>query len=336
MARSPVSLHPQTLRFLELLAEWAPPPGQEPNVEEMRRDMRRDPYRGERAALPKVVDTAVAGPAGDIPVRVYSPAPGDVLPAIVYFHGGGWVLGDIDAVDQLCRDLALRARCVVVNVGYRLAPEHRFPAAVEDAWAVTADVVRNPGRYGADARAVAVAGDSAGGNLAAVVALRARDEDVALAHQVLVYPVMDSSMDTSSYVQFGEGHGLDTVGMAWFFDHYAPDTDRADPRLSPLRAADLAGVAPATVITAECDVLRDEGEAYADRLAEAGVEVARRRYDGVVHAFFVLPEIFDAADEARAWAVTRLRAAFAENLEEERASGARRDAGRETLRGDTA
>jgi acetyl esterase len=315
MASSPVPLHPQTVRFLELLAAMAPQPGPEPSVTELRRNMWRQPYLGPEEALPLVADRVVAGPAGDIPIRVYSPAPERVLPALIYFHGGGWVLGDIDAVDPLCRDLARSAGCVVVNVGYRLAPEHPFPAAVEDAWAVTADVTGDPARYGADPRAVAVAGDSAGGNLAAVVALLARDEGVGLAHQLLIYPVTDAAMDTQSYADFGLGFGLDADGMAWFFDLYAAGADRSDPRLAPLRTADLAEVAPATVVTAECDVLRDEGEAYATRLAAAGVDVALRRFDGAVHSFFVLPEIFDAAGEAREWAVGRLRTSFAAGAE---------------------
>jgi acetyl esterase len=311
----PVRLHPQTVRFLELLARMAPPPGPAPSVEQMRGNTWRQPYLGTQPGLPLVADRLVAGPAGDIPVRVYSPAPERALPALIYFHGGGWVLGDIDSVDPLCRDLARSAGCVVINVGYRLAPEHPFPAAVEDCWAVTADVTGDPGRYGVDARAVAVAGDSAGGNLAAVVAALARDEGVPLAHQLLVYPVTDVAMDTRSYADFAREYGLDADVMAWFIDMYAAGADRADPRLAPLRAADLSGVAPATVVTAECDVLRDEGEAYAARLAAAGVEVALRRFDGVVHSFFVLPEIFDAAGVAREWAVGRLRTAFAARTE---------------------
>jgi acetyl esterase len=299
-----------------LLTEWAPEPGHEPTVAEMRAGiLRRAPYQGDPASLGSVADAAVAGPAGAIPVRIYRPAAERTLPALVYFHGGGWVIGEIDSVDRVCRDLALRADCVVVNVGYRLAPEDPFPAAAEDAWAVTADVVRAPARYGADPRAVAVAGDSAGGNLAAVVAVRARDEGLPLVHQLLVYPVTDAAMDTASYAEFGAGYGLDAAAMARFIDLYAGAADRADPRLAPLRTADLAGVVPATVITAECDVLRDEGEQYAGRLAEAGVDVALRRFDGVVHSFFVLPEIFDAADEACRWAVARLVTAFAASME---------------------
>jgi acetyl esterase len=237
----------------------------------------------------------------------------------VYLHGGGWVIGGIDDVDGLCRELAAGAGCAVLNVGYRLAPEHPFPAAVEDAWAVLADLAADPGRYGADPGALAVAGESAGGNLAAVTALRARDEGLALAHQLLVYPVTDTAMDTPSWAEFGTGLGLDAPAMAEFMDLYRAGADPADPRLAPLRAPDLSGAAPATVITAECDILRDEGEAYARRLAEAGVPVELRRYPGTVHSFFLLPEIFDAGVEARALAVRRLRASFGVGRERERA-----------------
>jgi acetyl esterase len=308
-------VHPQTASFLELLALWAPPADRVPTVEELREvQRRRGPYLGERLELPQVTDLTVAG----IPVRVYRPDPpgSGPLPALVYFHGGGWVIGSMDAVDPLCRKLAVAAGCVVVNVEYRLAPEHPFPAAVDDAWAVTADAIAHPDRYGADGRAVAVAGDSAGATLAAVTAIRARDEGVRLAHQVLVYPVTDEAMSTPSYAAYGSGYALNTEGMAWFFGMYAGDADRTDPRMSPLRAADLSGLAPATVITAECDVLRDEGEAYAERLAAAGNQTELTRYDGMVHSFFVLPELFDAAIAARQQVAGRLRAAFAAALQE--------------------
>ncbi|HEX2316987.1 MAG TPA: alpha/beta hydrolase [Thermomonospora sp.] len=300
--------HPQTARFRELLTLFAHVNGPAPTLE----DMRRAPLPASPRPLPEVRDLAVGGPGGPVPVRLYRPEPRSrgPLPALVYLHGGGWVIGGIDHVDEVCRHLAAEVGCAVVNVGYRLAPEHPFPAAVEDAWAVTHDVVTDPDRYGADPAAVAVAGESAGGNLAAVTALRARDEGVRLAHQLLVYPVTDTAMDTESWSAYGTGLGLDATMMAAFLNMYRGDADPYDPRLAPLRAPDVSGVAPATVITAGCDILRDEGEAYARRLAEAGVPVEARRYDGVVHSFFLLPEIFDAGVEARALAVRRLRAAF--------------------------
>jgi acetyl esterase len=307
-------VHPQTVSFLELLATWtAPPPGEaaEPTIAEMRERIGAA-FPVVRRELPQVRDIEVRGPGGPVPVRLYRPAPPGrgPLPALVYLHGGGWVLGDVDNVDAACRDLASAAGCVVLNVGYRLAPEHPFPAAVDDAWAVVASAAREPERHGIDPGAIAVAGDSAGGNLAAAVALLARDRGVPLVHQLLVYPVTDTAMDTPSWREYGTGYGLDAGTLARFMDLYRGGADPADFRLAPLRAPDLAGAAPATVITAECDILRDEAEAYARRLAAAGVPVELRRYDGVVHSFFLLPEIFDAGAEAMEFAARRLRAAF--------------------------
>ncbi|MFI0369894.1 alpha/beta hydrolase [Actinomadura sp. 1N219] len=318
-------LHPQTVRFLDVLASWtALPPGAEPTIEELRARIGAA-FPAVRRELPQVRDVAVPGPCGPVPVRVYRPAPPErgALPAIVYLHGGGWVLGGVDNVDALCRELAAGTGCAVLSVGYRLAPEHPFPAAVDDAWAVVASAAREPGRWGVRPGAVAVAGDSAGGNLAAVVALLARDRGVRLVHQLLVYPVTDTAMDTPSWRRYATGYGLDAATLARFMALYRGGADPSDPRLAPLRAPDLAGAAPATVITAECDILRDEAEAYARRLTAAGVPVEKRRYDGVVHAFFLLPEIFDAGAEAMDFAVRRLRAAFGERTREGAGHGRR-------------
>lgn len=298
-------LHPQTARFLELLAAWTAPPGEaaRPSIAEMRARIGAA-FPVVRRELPVVRDLEVRGPGGPVPVRLYRPQRPErgPLPAVVYLHGGGWVLGGIENVDAACRDLAAAAGCAVLNVGYRLAPEHPFPAAVDDAWAAVASAVREPDRYGA--------GDSAGGNLAAAAALLARDRGLPLAHQLLVYPVTDTAMDTPSWREYGTGYGLDAGTLAQFMDLYRGGADPSDFRLAPLRAPGLAGVAPATVITAEYDILRDEAEAYAHRLAEAGVPVELRRYDGVVHSFFLLPEIFDAGAEAMEFAARRLRSAF--------------------------
>ncbi|GAA1886548.1 alpha/beta hydrolase [Actinomadura bangladeshensis] len=309
-------VHPQTVSFLDLLASWtAPPPdaggAAEPTIAEMRERIGAA-FPVVRRELPHVRDLVVRGPDAPVPVRLYRPEPPGrgPLPAVVYLHGGGWVLGGVDNVDAACRDLAAATGCAVLNVGYRLAPEHPFPAAVDDAWAVLASAVREPDRYGIVPGAVAVAGDSAGGNLAAAVALLARDRGLPLAHQLLVYPVTDTAMDTPSWREYGTGYGLDARSLARFMDLYRGGADPADARLAPLRAPDLAGAAPATVITAECDILRDEAEAYAHRLAAAGVPVELRRFDGVVHSFFLLPEIFDAGAEAMEFAARRLRAAL--------------------------
>jgi acetyl esterase len=240
-------------------------------------------------------DTAIPGPGGPIPVRIYRP---DIrIGTLVYFHGGGWVLGNIKTADAVCATLAHRAGATVISVDYRLAPEHRFPAAVEDAWAATTWAHDRRAELGSAGR-LAVGGDSAGGNLSAVVARHARDQGIEVALQLLVYPVTDADLDTGSYRDNASGYWLTRDGMAWFWDQYVPDGDRFHPDASPLRADDLSGVAPALVITAEFDPLRDEGEAYAERLAQAGVDVTLRRYDGLVHGFFRCPAVMAASEDA--------------------------------------
>jgi acetyl esterase len=232
-------------------------------------------------------------------VRIHRPAPGP-LPVVVYFHGGGWVIGDLDTHEGLCRELAVEARAIVVAVDYRLAPEHPFPAAADDACAVLAAVLEGPEELGTDPSRVVVAGDSAGGNLAAVAAQWAVAHGHALAGQVLAYPVADTRTDTASYESFATGHGLTREVMGWFLDAYLPDgTDRDDPGAAPLRSPDLAGVAPALVITCELDVLHDEGLAYAEALRSAGVAVEQVEVPGMVHGALLMPAVTPAAVEMR-------------------------------------
>ena len=242
-------------------------------------------------------ELVLPGPGGRLPVRAYRPeAAVEDLPAVVYFHGGGWVVGDLDSHDGVCRALCARSGCLVVAVDYRLAPEHPFPAGLEDAWAGTVWVAEHGVDLGARPGAVAVAGDSAGGALAAVVARRARDHGLELACQLLVFPVTDGDFDRPSHVQ-NDAVGPSIASLKWFWNCYVgPNGDRANPDASPLRAKDLAGVAPAHVITAEYDTLRDEGEAFADQLATAGVPVTRTRYDGLIHGFFRMRAVIDRAD----------------------------------------
>jgi acetyl esterase len=254
-------------------------------------------------------DREAPGPAGPIGMRVYTP-PVDRPGALVYFHGGGWVRNSVHTVHGVCTTLAREAGCVVVSVEYRRAPEHPFPAALDDAWAVTEWAARTPGAVGARPGALAIGGDSAGGNLAAVCARRARDAGLELLLQVLVYPVCDADLATPSYTAFADGYWLTRQGMDWFWEKYVPG-DRFQPDASPLRAADLSGVAPALVLTAEYDVLRDEGEAYARRLEEAGVRVTLSRYDGLIHGFFRMPAVMDRARDALDEASAALRAALA-------------------------
>ncbi len=249
------------------------------------------PYAPAPVELTAVENREIPGPLGPIPIRIYTPDADPDRPALVYFHGGGWVLCDLDTHDAECRAIARRAGAVVIAVDYRLAPEHKFPAAIEDSFAATQWVASNAQSLGVDPTRISVGGDSAGGNLAAVISLRARDESgPALAGQILVYPVTNlAAFDTPSYREFAEGYYLTLAEMEWFRDSYLrTPADGSDPHASPLLAPDLAGLPPALVITAECDVLRDEGEAYAKRLEHAGVAVTVTRHAGMIHPFFSL------------------------------------------------
>ncbi len=236
---------------------------------------------------------------GTTPARLYRPA-ADAGALVVYFHGGGWVLGSVALSDGFCRALANASGCAVLSVEYRLAPEHRYPTAVEDAYRATAWAAANASKLGLEK--LAVAGSSAGGNLAAVVSLMARERGPRIALQVLHVPVADHDLDTRSYHAYGSGHGLTRDGMRWFWDHYLPDrARRAEPQASPLRAADLRELPPAIVVTAECDPLHDEGVAYATRLRSSGVPVTHLDYEGMVHGFMgwssELPQARRAFDE---------------------------------------
>jgi acetyl esterase len=220
------------------------------------------------------------------------------MPGVVFFHGGGWVRGSLQTHDNPCRALANAGQCVVVAVDYRMAPEHRFPAAIDDALAATRWVADNAARLGIDASRLAVVGDSAGGNLAAVVALLARDQGgPPLRFQVLIYPVIDPNFDTPSYLANAQGYMLTREAMRYYWREYlGPEGDPSDWRASPLRAADLTNLPPALVITTEFDPLRDEGRAYADRLREAGVPVEFHEYPGMVHGFITAAGVVDAAN----------------------------------------
>ena len=263
---------------------------------------------GPERSLPSVVNRTVPGPAGPIPVRVYTPAPGARLPGLVFFHGGGFVLGTLDSSCRPCRELAHLAGRVVVSVDYRLAPEHPFPAAVDDACAATNYVLEHAGEFGVDADRVAIGGESAGANLAAVTALRLRQTAApALTFQLLIYPQVDFADASPSMREFAAGHFITSEVLAYFEGHYLGSaTDRRNPDVSPLNA-DLRGLPPAFVLTAECDPLRDQGEAYAHKLEQAGVPVRLKRYEGMIHPFFSLAGIIDGGKEAIADAGAALR-----------------------------
>ena len=235
----------------------------------------------------RVEDRSIAGSDADLPIRIYTPAENKARRALVYFHGGGWVIGSIETHDGLCRMIANAAGCTVVSVEYRLAPEHKFPAATEDAYAAVCWAAEHAAELGADATRLAVGGDSAGGNLAAVVCLMARDRrGPPIDLQLLLYPITDHDLDTQSYLKYADGYLLTRDAMAWFWGHYLGDgADKNHPYISPLRAADLTGLPRALVMTAECDPLCSEGEGYARRLEAADVNVTLAVFPGMVHGF---------------------------------------------------
>jgi len=247
-----------------------------------------------------VEDRVIPGPAGDLPVRIYTPDAPAPRPVMAFFHGGGFVIFSVETHDGLARRLANATGAVVVSVEYRLAPDARCPAAAEDCYAATQWVHEHAATLGADSGRLIVAGDSAGGNLAAVVTLMARERGAPpIAHQVLVYPVIDAACDAPSYTENAEGYFLSAAGMHWFWDHYLGlDGDGTHHHASPIRASDFSGLPPAVVITAEFDPLRDEGDAYAAALQAAGVPVLHRRYAGLIHGFFGLGPISPACAAA--------------------------------------
>jgi acetyl esterase len=276
-------------------------------------------YRDTRAALsptpPEVSQARLLVGEGPVAMRAYRPAGADKqepLPALVYFHGGGWTIGDLDTHDALCRQLANGARCAVISVDYRLAPEAPFPAAVDDCIAATRYVARHAEQLGIKREKIAVGGDSAGGNLAAVVALQARDAgEPRIAFQLLIYPATDQRCGFASHTRNGNGYLLTREGIEFFRSCYLPDRrDWEDWRASPLLAKSLAGLPPASVITAGYDPLVDEGRAYAERLAREGTEVAYRQYDDMVHGFLLFGGVLDSANAALNECSAALRRAF--------------------------
>jgi acetyl esterase len=306
-------LHPQVLKFLEQQASLGLKPIVQCTPAEFRRmmlDGLASPGESEHVAV--VEDRAAPGPAGPVPLRIYRPTPTGRLPALIYFHGGGWVGGNLETHDGLCRAIANAVNCAVIAVDYRLAPEHKYPAAAEDSFAATCWVRDQAAALDIDGRRIAVGGDSAGGNLAAVVSLMARDNhQPAPCLQVLLYPITECDLTTSSYRRFAEGFLLTRAAMQWFWCQYlAREEDAKQPYSAPLQVKDLGGLAPALVLTAEFDVLCDEGETYAERLRAAGVPTELTRYNGMVHGFIPRLNLFDSAQTALVQIATALKRAF--------------------------
>ncbi|MBN2621954.1 MAG: alpha/beta hydrolase [Acidimicrobiales bacterium] len=303
---------PEVQSILEFIEAAGSPPREEMDPIELRQSYAALSLVETKPEMASVTDHVVPGPAGDVPVRVYVPTadPGP-HPVLVYFHGGGWVIGSVDTHDGTARAVAEGSGMTVVSVDYRLAPEHPFPAALDDCLAAVRWVVDNAGDLDVDPARLALGGDSAGGNLATVTALElggpsgaGGPDDAEVRFQLLVYPVTDGTMAHPSMEENAEGYFLTRATMAWFWDQYVGDGDRTTPRVSPMHAPDdaLAGLPPALVITAEFDPLRDEGEAYVARLRAAGVDAVAKRYDGMIHGFFsmrdLVPEGKAAVDEA--------------------------------------
>jgi acetyl esterase len=311
------ALDPQVRDVLELVVRSGRPAYHQLSPKEARQLFRET----RPAATPTppeiglVQNLTADGPLGPVPLRLYRPlgVPASApLPALVFFHGGGWVIGDLETHDVLCRQLAAEAGVSVVAVDYRLAPEHKYPAAVDDAWAATHWIVAHAARLGIDPGRLAVGGDSAGGNLATVVALLARDQGgPVIASQLLIYPVTDLAAETASYREFCDGYLLTRDSMCWFKAHYvSTEEEAADWRATPLRAQSLAGLPPALIVTAGFDPLRDEGQAYAERLRDAGVRVDYLCYGGMIHGFVPMGRLIDTGNRAVSHIATSLRQAL--------------------------
>jgi acetyl esterase len=314
-----MALDPQLKAYADQLAARGNPPRHTLSPEAARAmraaELAADMEAGLVALEPvaHIEDRSIAGPAGEIPIRIYTPHGDGPFPVAVYFHGGGWVLGNLDTHESHCRGIANGAGCVVVAVDYRLAPEHKFPAAPEDCYAATRWAEEHAAEINGDRTRLAVAGDSAGGNLAAVVALLARDRGAPpIAFQLLVYPITDLRMQTVSYTENADAPMLTRDDMIWFRGHYIrDDEDVTNPLVSPLLAEDLSGLPPALIVTAEYDPLRDEGEFYGEQLLAAGVPATVRRYDGLAHGFLSHDLIVDRAKYAKAETIVALHDALA-------------------------
>jgi acetyl esterase len=300
-----MSLDPQVKALLEAAARAGRTPVNHfPPVQARVQFMEmRKPLLPVKPPIGEVKDFSIAGRRGAIPVRHYRPVASNansILPLLIYFHGGGWVVGDLESHDSLCRQLANAAQCAVIAVDYRMGPEHKFPAAVEDAEDVVRSVVEQAGPLRIDASRIALGGDSAGGNLATVIALLFRDNGgPAIRHQLLIYPATDMAMEHASHIEFAEGYSLTRDLMQYFRGHYLNDqADIKDWRASPLLAPDHSGLPSAHIITAGFDPLRDEGKAYADTLLAAGVGVKYQCYEGMIHGFVTMSGVLRVANEA--------------------------------------
>jgi len=308
-----MALHPQCKAFLDRLASsGAPPIEQLPLAEARAVRSEMIEASGPEEPVAEVQNRSMPGPGGPIAVRVYRPVKNQTLPALIFFHGGGFVICSLDTHDRECRNLANASGCAVISVDYRLAPENKYPSAVEDAYAATQYVAEHAAEFGIDPQRIGVGGDSAGGNLATVVATLARDRGgPPLKFQLLIYPLVDFADNSPSMQQYAKDYFLTRESMDWFTDCYLPNRAAArEPSASPANAEDVRGLPPAMILTAEFDPLRDQGEAYARKLQSAGVAVELKRYDGMIHAFFSFPGVIDTAKVATTDVASALRRAI--------------------------
>ena len=310
-------LHPQTRALLDLIESRQIPPTHMLSVADARayyRD-RRSVTQPAPADVAQVQELQASGPHGSIPLRLYRPlgsAETETLPVLVYYHGGGWTIGDLDTHDSLCRELANGAGCAVIAIDYRMGPEHRFPAAVDDCLAATRWVNANAAALHLDAARLAVGGDSAGGNLAAVISIAARDSgDLPIAFQLLIYPATNQHRTSASHAENAQGYLLTTDTMDYFTGHYIADPAQYDDwRASPLLHENLANLPPALVLTAGFDPLRDEGKAYAERLTAAGNRASYVCFDRQIHGFITMGKLIDEANTAVASCAAELKRAL--------------------------
>ena len=304
-------LDPQAQAVMDQVASLGFPPAHTVSPQQARANNLARP-RAKGPDVARVDDRSIPGPQSQLPIRIYTPEGSGPFPALVWFHGGGWVIGDLDTADATARNLTVGSSCVVVSVDYRLAPETKFPGPAEDCYTATQWVAQNAASIEVDPGRIAVGGDSAGGNLAAAISLMARDRGgPSIEFQLLVYPVTDRDFATRSYTENAEGYQLTRDTMIWYWDHYLQnDTDASNPYAAPLQDRDLSGQPPALVITAEYDPLRDEGEAYAQKLTAAGVRTTATRYDGMIHGFFGMGAVVDQGNQAMDQACSMLRATF--------------------------
>jgi acetyl esterase len=303
----------QVQSFLDMFAGLGGPPLEQLSVPEARSvSLAMIDFSGPEEPVAEIANRSIPGPAGPIPVRLYRPVKNEKIPALIYFHGGGYVIGSLDSHDRLCRALANASGCAVIAVDYRLAPEHKYPAAVEDAYAATRYIAEHAGEFNIDPDRIAVGGDSAGGTLATVVCLLSRDRSgPRLKYQLMIYPWVSFYDESPSMQQYAKDHFLTRAGLDWFRENYLPSKEAGlEPSASPLNATNLQGLPPAMIVTAECDPLRDQGEAYAHKLGGAGIPVELKRYEGMIHPFVNLAGVVDTAKTAIADAGSALRAAL--------------------------